>query len=207
MRMLQSDGRDQCWAAYGRVELRAVRPAGDRLPRRQGAGVRKGAAAVSPDKKPGKERAPGPPLRGALGAHTSVGTTLMRSPTSSTIAKPSAGPMLAGRRPWHARHFGRRSCHEPCHASSKRHHSVRISAAPDSAPGGIRTHTKRILSPLPLPVGLRGPRRSGYGLRGVTGMSAAGTRHAHRPPGRGRAGPRSGRSRAGRRGPRRRRSR
>jgi hypothetical protein len=48
-----------------------VRPAGDRSPRRQGAGVRSGAAAVSPDKKPGEERAPSPPLRGALGAHAS----------------------------------------------------------------------------------------------------------------------------------------
>jgi hypothetical protein len=42
-----------------------VRPAGDRSPRRQSAGVRKGAAAVSPDKKRGKERAPSPPLGGA----------------------------------------------------------------------------------------------------------------------------------------------
>jgi len=144
MRMLQSDGRDQCWAAHGRVELRAVRPAGDRSPRRQGAGVRKGAAAVSPDKKPGKERAPSPPLRGALGAHASR-DDLDEIANFKHHREDFCGPYACWPSPWHARHFGRRSCHEPCHASSKRHHSVRISAAPDSAPGGIRTHTKRIL--------------------------------------------------------------
>ena len=84
---------------------------------------------------------------------------------------------------------------------------IHISAGQKRAPGATRTHTERILSPLPLPVGLRGPRRSGYGLRGVTGMFAAETRRARPPPGRGRAGPRSGRSRAGRRGPRGRRCR
>jgi hypothetical protein len=154
-----SDSREGLWARWPRPQRRnhddggpGALDDGDDLGLLRGgtwnfasANCRSLAAAVSPDKKPGKERAPSPPLRGAPGARTSVGTTLMRSSTSSTIATTSAGPMLAGRRPWHARHVGRRSCHEPCHASSKRHHSVGISAPPDSAPGGIRTHTKRIL--------------------------------------------------------------
>ena len=51
-----------------------VGPAGDRSPRRLGAGVRGGAAAVSPDQMPGEDRAPWPPLRGASGcAHASRG--------------------------------------------------------------------------------------------------------------------------------------
>jgi hypothetical protein len=50
-----------------------------------------------------------------------------------------------GRRPATQDMLPRRSCYEPCHAGLKCHHSVRIPADRNSAPGGIRTHTKRIL--------------------------------------------------------------
>jgi hypothetical protein len=53
----------------------------------------------------------------------------------------AAGDAVAG-------HSARRSCHEPCHAGSKCHHLVRMPAVPGRAPGGIRTHTKRILRTL-----------------------------------------------------------
>jgi hypothetical protein len=56
----------------------------------------------------------------------------------------TAGSLLADRRPCHARHSTRRSCHEPCHAGSKCHHLVRMPAVPDSAPGGGRTLNPRI---------------------------------------------------------------
>jgi hypothetical protein len=99
----------------------------------------------------------------------------------------------------HARLSTRPSCHEPCHAISKCHHLPACPPAPDSAPGGIRTHTKRILSPLPLPVGLRG--------RPLKDIDDAGRQHGHRRPDPRTTSPRSGRSRAGQLWPRRHRSR
>jgi hypothetical protein len=95
------------------------------------------------------------PLAGSNGAWSMGPGGQAENGTAAWQFSDTASPLLVGR-PCHAQHSTRRSCHEPCHASSECHHLVRIPAVPDSAPGGGRTHTGRILSPLPLPVGLRG---------------------------------------------------
>jgi hypothetical protein len=104
---------------------------------------------------------------------------------------------------WQIRTRSVTTCSRPVHSPGENNYQCQKSAEAlhiwAGAPGGGRTHTGRILSPLPLPVGLRG--------RPLKDIDDAGRQHGHRRPDPRTTSPRSGRSRAGQLWPRRHRSR